>query len=199
LDSGAWSWPAIFLFKQKEIVSYQYPDLLQTERLETTLLTLDDVKAWAEFFKHPEAIRFLFIESLGLSSDEAVAQHMIQKQLDRYQDKRYGLQKLIHRESGLFIGCCGLLVQEVNGNQEVEVGYHIFPTYWGQGYATEAAKCFIDFAFNQPQITSLISIIDEDNVASIRVAEKNGLTLDSSTRWINNEPVGIYRINRTLT
>jgi RimJ/RimL family protein N-acetyltransferase len=180
-------------------MSYDYPENLKTDRLITKFLSLTDVMEWSLFFKHPESIRFLFIESLGLSSDEAVAQHMIQKQLDRYQDKRYGLQKLIHRESGLFIGCCGLLVQEVNGNQEVEVGYHIFPTYWGQGYATEAAKCFIDFAFNQPQITSVISIIDEDNVASIRVAEKNGLTLDSSTRWINNEPVGIYRIKRSLT
>ena len=133
-------------------MSNDYPENLKTERLITKFLSLTDVMEWSLFFRHPEAIRFLFIESLGLSSDEAVAQSMIQKQLDRYQDKRYGLQNLIHRESGLFIGCCGLLVQEVNGNQEVEVGYHIFPTYWGQGYATEAAKCFIDFAFKSTKL-----------------------------------------------
>lgn len=175
-------------------MTYHYPDHLHTERLTTKFLNLDDVKVWAEFFAHPEAIRFLFIESLGLPNSEAVAQHMIQKQMDRYAEQRYGLQKLIHRESGAFIGCCGLLMQEVNGIQELEVGYHILPQYWGHGFATEAAKCFMDLAFDQKLSTSVISIIDEGNWASIRVAEKNGLTLDSQTTWINNEPVLIYRI-----
>ena len=114
-------------------MSYDYPENLKTDRLITEFLSLTDVMEWSLFFKHPEAIRFLFIELLGLSSDEAVAQHMIQKQLDRYQDKRYGLQKLIHRESGLFIGCCGLLVQEVNGNKEVEVDIIFFQPFGGKG------------------------------------------------------------------
>ena len=177
-------------------MSYHYPDQLQTERLQTAFLTLDDVHGWSEFFANPEAIRFLFIESLGLPTNEAVAEHMIQKQLDRYTAHRYGLQKLVHRATGEFIGCCGLLLQEVDGQKEIELGYHIFPAYWGQGYATEAAKCFIDLAFNSNQTDHVISIIDVENYASIRVAEKNGLTLDSRTTWMNNEPVGIYRINR---
>jgi [ribosomal protein S5]-alanine N-acetyltransferase len=177
-------------------MSYHYPDQLQSEHLETRFLTVDDVPAWSTFFAHPEAIRFLFIESLGLSTNEAVAHHMIQKQLDRYAARRYGLQKLVHRATGEFIGCCGLLLQELDGQKEIEVGYHIFPSFWHQGYATEAAKCFIDLAFNSNQTDHVISIIDVENYASIRVAEKNGLTLDSRTTWMNNEPVGIYRINR---
>ena len=177
-------------------MSYHFPDQLQTERLQTAFLTLEDVPAWSEFFANPEAIRFLFIESLGLPTNEAVAEHMIQKQLDRYAAHRYGLQKLVRRVTGEFIGCCGLLLQEVDGQKEIEVGYHIFPAYWGQGYATEAAKCFIDLAFNSNQTDHVISIIDVENYASIRVAEKNGLTLDSRTTWMNNEPVVIYRINR---
>ena len=162
-------------------MSYHYPDHLHTERLQTTFLTVDDVPAWSDFFADPEAIRFLFIESLGLPTNEDVAQHMIQKQLDRYAENRYGLQKLVHRVTGEFIGCCGLLLQEVDGQNEIEVGYHIFPAYWGQGYATEAAKCFIDLAFNANQTDRVISIIDDQNYASIRVAEKNGLSLYSRT------------------
>lgn len=177
-------------------MSYHYTDQLQTERLQTAFLTLDDVHAWSEFFAHPEAIRFLFIDALGLPTNKDVAQHMIQKQLDRYAENRYGLQKLVHRVTGEFIGCCGLLLQELDGQKEIEVGYHIFPAYWGQGYATEAAKYFIDLAFNSNQTDRVISIIDFENYASIRVAEKNGLSLYSRTTWINNEPVAIYRINR---
>ena len=110
-------------------MSYHYPDHLHTERLETAYLNLDDVRAWSAFFAHPEAIRFLFINALGLPTNEAVAYHMIKKQLERYAEHRYGLQKLVHRETDEFIGCCGLLLQEVDGQHEIEVGYHIFPAY----------------------------------------------------------------------
>jgi len=179
-------------------MSYHYPDLLQTERLDTTFLTVDDVHAWSEFFANPEAIRFLFIDTLGLPTNEAVAQHMIQKQLDRYAAHRYGLQKLVHRATGEFIGCCGLLLQELDGQKEIEVGYHIFPTFWNQGYATEAAKCFIDFAFNANQTDRVISIIDVENYASIRVAEKNGMSLLRNTTWVNDEPVGVWGITPSI-
>jgi RimJ/RimL family protein N-acetyltransferase len=176
-------------------MAYRYPDELTTARLITTFLSLEDVKPWSTFFESTEAIRFLFIDALGLPNNEAVAKHMIQKQLDRYAENRYGLQKLIHRETGAFIGCCGLLLQEVNGQMEIEVGYHIFPAYWGQGYATEAAAGFIEFAFNHSQANSIISIIDIQNIASIRVAEKNGLRLVAQTTWVNDELVGVYRLH----
>ena len=174
---------------------YQYHDKLQTSRLVTNFLSMNDAVAWSAFFEHPEAIRFLFINMLGLPTKEAVAHHMIQKQLDRYAEHRYGLQKLVHRETGEFIGCCGLLLQEVDGQNEIEVGYHIFPAYWNQGYATEAARCFKDFAFNTHQTQRVISIIDDENQASIRVAEKNGMSLLKRTTWINDERVGVYGIN----
>lgn len=173
---------------------YQYHDKLQTPRLVTNFLSMNDAVAWAAFFAHPEAIRFLFIETLGLPTKEAVAHHMIQKQLERYAEHRYGLQKLVHRETGEFIGCCGLLLQEVDGQNEIEVGYHIFPAFWNQGYATEAAKCFIDFAFNTHQTQRVISIIDDENQASIRVAEKNGMRLLKRTTWTYDEPVGVFGI-----
>ena len=177
------------------MVSYHYPDHLHTERLETAYLNLDDVHAWSAFFAHPEAIRFLFINALGLPTNEAVAYHMIKKQLERYAEHRYGLQKLVHRETDEFIGCCGLLLQEVDGQNEIEVGYHIFPAYWNQGYATEAARCFKDFTFNTNQAQRVISIIDDENQASIRVAEKNGMSLLKRTTWTNDESVGVYGIN----
>ena len=174
---------------------YQYHDKLQTSRLVTNFLSMNDAVAWSAFFAHSEAIRFLFINTLGLPTKEAVAHHMIQKQLERYAEHRYGLQKLVHRETGEFIGCCGLLLQEVDGQNEIEVGYHIFPAYWNLGYATEAARCFIDFAFNTHQTQRVISIIDNENQASIRVAEKNGMSLLKRTTWTNDESVGVYGIN----
>jgi RimJ/RimL family protein N-acetyltransferase len=87
------------------------------------------------------------------------------------------------------------MVQEVDGVNEIEVGYHIFKKYWGLGYAPEAAKLFIDYAFQNELTDSVISIIDIRNIKSQRVAEKNGLKREKQTIWSGLE-VHIYRIHR---
>jgi RimJ/RimL family protein N-acetyltransferase len=150
-----------------------------------------DVDPWTEFFKDPEAIALF--PNFGLNSIEERAKHWIERQLTRYQDQRYGLQMLIHKETGDYIGQCGLMVQEVDGVQELEVGYHIFKKYWGLGYAPEAARLFLDFAFNHNLADSVISIIDIRNNKSMRVADKNGLRREEQTRWLDLN-VFIYRV-----
>lgn len=99
---------------------------------------------------------------------------------------------MIHKETGAFVGWCGLLIQEVDGVQELEVGYSIMPEYWGNGYATEAAKKCKDEAFGRRLASSIISIIQIHNIPSQRVAEKNGMRIDRQTKHHGN-PVFIYR------
>lgn len=137
-----------------------------------------------EFFPHP-----------GEISNYARSQQWIEKQLKRYADNRFGLQAINDKHSGEFIGQCGLLAQEVDGIQEVEVGYHIFKNFRGKGYAPEAARLFIDYAFNNDLTESLISIIHVDNIKSQRVADKNRLTREKETSWSGLQ-VYIYRINK---
>ena len=93
-----------------------------------------------------------------------------------------------------FIGICGLLTQEIDEKKEIEVGYHILKKFWGQGYATEAAKLFIDYAFKNELANSIVSVIDVENFKSQKVAKKNGLTIEKKTKWLDNEDVYIYRI-----
>lgn len=69
--------------------------------------------------------------------------------------------------------------------------------YWGQGYATEAAKIFIDYAFKKELTKSVISLIDVRNLGSQKVAEKNGLAIDKQIKWLDKEDVYIYRISKT--
>lgn len=153
---------------------------------------------WSAFFDDKESTEFLFLESLGLNSNLEIASHIIEKQIIRYTENRFGLQVLINKSTNEFIGLCGLLTQDVNGVNEIEVGYHIFKKYWKQGFATEAAKLFIDYAFKNNLANSIISVIDVDNVKSRRVAEKNGLKIDKLTKWLNDEDVYIYRIEKIL-
>jgi [ribosomal protein S5]-alanine N-acetyltransferase len=172
---------------------YKYHDQLETDRLTTRFLTQEDILPWSAFFADEEAIKF-FPDLQGDSGLDK-SKHWIERQFSRYRENTYGLQALIRKETREFVGQCGLLIQEVDGLKETEVSYHILKKYWGNGYAPEAARLFINYAFSEKLTDSVISIIDTGNRKSQRVAEKNGLTVDKVTRHKELE-VFIYRISR---
>jgi len=104
-----------------------------------------------------------------------------------------GMNVLINKNTDAFIGQCGLLVQIVDGIQELEVGYSMLPKYWKQGYATEAAQKCKAFAKENAFAKSIISIIHVDNIPSQKVAINNGMHLDKTTEYDEN-PVHIFRV-----
>jgi [ribosomal protein S5]-alanine N-acetyltransferase len=156
---------------------YLYSDKLETNRLRTRFLTLDDVPLWATFFQDKEAIEFF--PDFDTTDELKISEQWIKRQRNRYQNKNFGLQALINKETKDFVGICGLASQIVDDIEEIEVGYHILKKYWGKGFAPEAAKCFINYAFDNHLTQSVISIIDIRNTKSQRVAEKIIYTLKS--------------------
>ena len=143
--------------------SYFYKDNLESPRLVTRFLNKEDVKIWEEFFMDDDAIRYIPVLNGVKSNNIEKSKAWIDRQLNRYSENRLGLQALIHKETNTFIGQCGLLKQEINGSVEIEVGYHVFKKYWGQGFAPEAARLFIDFAFENNLANSVISISSMPN------------------------------------
>jgi len=109
-----------------------------------------------------------------------------------------GLWATIHKETGKFIGRCGLLPWTIDGQQEVEVAYTIAQEFWGQGLATEAARAILQYGFEKLNLTRLICLIDPENIASQRVAERTGMTLERKVDGIagDNFPTLIYSINK---
>jgi ribosomal-protein-alanine N-acetyltransferase len=93
-----------------------------------------------------------------------------------------GLWATIHKATDRFIGRCGLLPWVIDERPEVEVAYMLAKEVWGQGLGTEAAQAILDYGFGQLQLTRLICLIDRENVASIRVAEKIGMTFEKEGR-----------------
>lgn len=89
-----------------------------------------------------------------------------------------GLWATIEKETNCFIGRCGLLPWTIDGQYEVEVAYMLAQPYWGLGLATEAAQGIVDYAFEKLGLARLICLIDRDNIASIRVAQKIGMTFE---------------------
>jgi ribosomal-protein-alanine N-acetyltransferase len=76
------------------------------------------------------------------------------------------------------IGHCGLLDKEVEGHAEIELVYVLAADSWGRGYATEIAIALRDYAFRELGLRRLISLIEPENIASMRVAEKAGMAFE---------------------
>jgi ribosomal-protein-alanine N-acetyltransferase len=179
---------------QRELAPYFYTDGLISPRIVTRFITQEDLDIWSTFFDDPFSVAYL--PDYGLLSSAARAQHWIDRQQMRYNKRLYGLQALIEKSTGNFLGQCGLITQEIDGQTEIEVGYHILKQFRGQGFAPEAARMFIDFAFNHHQADSVVSIIDVRNTNSQRVADKNGLHREKQVRYMDLD-VFVYRINRS--
>lgn len=177
------------------MLPYHYPEGLETGRLITRHLIKADILVWADFFKEPEAIEFF--PMYHNKPHEESASEWVNRQLTRYTKQEYGMQALLEKKTGAFVGQCGLIAKDIDGIPELEVGYSILKPYWGLGYAAEAARLFMDFAFNHQQASSIISTISPGNTKSIRVAEKNGLTFEKMTIWQGIE-LCVYRLYRHM-
>ena len=165
--------------------------LLETERLTFRTLTLDDVDDLLKVLSDPEAMKFY-----PKPFDRQMTQAWIERNIQRYAQHGFGLWALILKESGKLIGDCGLVVQEVDGVEEVEIGYHIRRDLWGRGLATQAAQACRDYGFSQLGFDKLISLINPANIASRLVAEKNGMRLIKEMEW-RNKPTCLYAIKRS--
>ena len=93
-----------------------------------------------------------------------------------------GLWATVHKETGKFIGRCGLLPSTIDGQNEIEVAYTIAQEYWGQGLGTEAAQAILNYGFEKLNLSRLICLPVADNIASQRVAEKIGMRFEKEAR-----------------
>lgn len=160
----------------------------QTQHLNFRKLTENDFEAFLPFFQSKEATAY---SGFDINQAEENCKLWMSQVHKRYEDDN-GLMALNHKETDEFIGQCGLLKQRVDDIDEIEIGYHILPKYWQQGYAAEAAIKFKEEGFAMG-IPSIISIINPKNYKSIKVAERNGMQLEKNTIFRDKE-VSIYRV-----
>lgn len=164
--------------------------VLETKRLTLREMTLKDVEDLLEVLCDPEVMQFCL-----QPFDRQMTQTWIERNMQRYAQYGFGLWAVILKVNGKLIGDCGLVVQEVDGVEEVEVGYHIRRDFWGQGLATEAAQACRDYGFNHLGCEKLISLINPANIASRRVAQKVGMRLSIEVEW-RGQPTCVYEIER---
>lgn len=170
-----------------------YTDKLESERLTTRFLTMNDIPTWAAFFR--DADTTALHKPTALSPEEQSAM-WIDFAMKRYAENRLGLQALILKDTGALIGQCGLLAQTANGQAVTEIGYHLLRPYWGKGYAIEAARLFRDYGFSHNFDDAIVSLILPENNRSQQVAIRNGMTLYDRDTEFRGEHYHMYRIRR---
>jgi [ribosomal protein S5]-alanine N-acetyltransferase len=163
--------------------------VLETSRLILREFVPEDVGALARVISDPETMRFY-----PSPFDRAEVEEWIARNIRRYANG-YGLWAVDLKATGEMIGDCGITLQEVDGDRLPEIGYHLRREMWGQGFATEAARACRDYGFRALEADLLISLIRPGNVASCRVAERNGMTIWKETVRVALRHC-VYRISR---
>ena len=164
--------------------------ILRTPRLLLRSFIPDNLDDLAALMANEDFMRF----SLGVYSREQTAA-FLQKMTARDREALPSQLAVILRADERLIGYCGFFAQVVDDVDEIEIGYRLHPDFWGQGLATEAARAVRDYGFDQLNLPRLISLIHPDNVASQRVAEKNGMTPEKRTVF-RGFPTIVYSITR---
>ncbi|MEM1256893.1 MAG: GNAT family N-acetyltransferase [Bacteroidota bacterium] len=174
-------------------MKFKNPLLLEgtaSKRLFFRKVTASDFEEWLPFYNNPLSTQFW--SGLPTNPREA-CQHQFDQIFERYEKDLGGLNALILKENSKLIGLCGLLIQKVDGQSELEIGYSVLPSFWRRGFAFEAAHKCKSHAMEHGLAKSLISIIHIDNIPSQKVALKNDMFLDKTTSYKNN-PVHIFRV-----
>ncbi len=168
----------------------------ETERLLFRRITEQDFDTWLDFCKYPDSLKYIFSqEQLKVEDPIERCRMWFKRVFNRYENGLGGMNALIEKQTGAFVGQCGLLIQTIDDIEELEIGYSLMPAFRGKGFASEAAIKCKEFAFENNYATSLISVIVPENTDSIKVAMNNGMKLDKTTTS-NGDVVNIYRINK---
>jgi ribosomal-protein-alanine N-acetyltransferase len=164
--------------------------ILETPRLILRSFQDEDIGRLAELMANRDFMRF----SLGPYTREQT-QSVLQKFLSWNQAGLPSQFAVIFRGNNEPIGYCGFLHWHLDGADEVEIGYRLHPDYWNRGLASEAAQAVRDHAFRDLNLPKVISLIHPDNIASRRVAEKNGMKIERETVF-RGFPTQVFAITR---
>jgi RimJ/RimL family protein N-acetyltransferase len=161
---------------------------LETERLVLRSLGAPDLDAYAAMAADPEVMRFI-----GGVVDRPQAWRQMALHAGHWALRGYGNWALERRADGQFVGRVGFWNPE--GWPGIEIGWKLAREAWGKGYATEASRTAMDWAWTSLEVDRLISCIHPLNVASANVAKRLGMNpIDEMV--LSGGPVVIYGMQR---
>ncbi len=167
--------------------------IAETPRLILRTFDAEDNDAMCRVLCDPEVMRY----SDGIKTPEDI-KGWIEECIENYSRHGFGLWAVVLKDSGKVIGYCGLTrFPDIDGQPEIEIGFRLSHSSWSRGYATEAAAAVRDHAFDTLGLSRLVALVDPDNTASIRVAEKIGMTFEKDVMMEDyDHPDRLYVVKR---
>ena len=170
-------------------------DHIESARLVLRRIAPDDLPFFTRIHAIADVVRYT---GHGRPRSAEETQAWLQSTLASYDELQLGQLAVVRKADGVLLGRCGMsdLVIEAEPASgtiprawfgraqapaglpliyERELGYTFDVAHWGSGYATEAAQCVFAYARDSLGIERVVSVIDGDNVRSLRVADRCGL------------------------
>ncbi len=107
-----------------------------------------------------------------LVATHEAARELIKDRMDLYKTKRVGKFLVLLKETNEPIGTCGIGAYQLDGREEMELGYRFCLKHWGKGYATEASNALLTYGFQDLKLNRIIAFAIKENPASLKVIEK---------------------------
>ncbi|MEO9594126.1 GNAT family N-acetyltransferase, partial [Rhodopirellula bahusiensis] len=144
----------------------------ETERLVHRAFTVDDAELAFELNSNPDVLRYTGDSPLNSA---AQARQFIADYPD-FREFGYGRWACVLKETQTVVGFCG--PKYLPNLDVVDIGYHFLPDHWGRGIATEACTACLKFCLEVIGMRQIVAFVIPENIASIRVLEKSGMTYD---------------------
>lgn len=156
---------------------------LKTERIGFSIWTSNDTELAKVLWGEPEVTKYICAN--GIFSKEDIIKRLNTEILNEvvYQVQYWPIFELTTND---LIGCCGLMPHE---NSTYEIGFHLRPKFWGQGYALEAASAAIDYAFSMLKAEKLFAGHNPENTKSRKLLKRLGFAYIGDEFY---EPTGLY-------
>ncbi|MEZ5427363.1 MAG: GNAT family N-acetyltransferase [Pyrinomonadaceae bacterium] len=157
--------------------------MLETERLFLRPFEESDADAVFEMRRDEEIMRF--IRQPQTKRDESL--NWIKMISQRWETERIGFCGVFEKATGDFVGWCGLWQLKETG--EIEVGYALAKAFWGNGYATEAARRMLEYGFETLGLEKIVAVASPENRSSQNVMKRLGMEFIGLGRFYENELV----------
>lgn len=165
--------------------------IIETNRLILREYTLDDFDNLYEIVSDPETMRHY-----PKPFDEERTRDWIEWNLENYKNYGFGLWVVTLKETGEFIGDCGISIQNIDWELLPEIGYRIHKKYWRRGFGSEAARAVRDWAFENTDYNCIYSYMKYTNVGSYSTAIANGMRKVKEYKDEKNKISYAYAITR---
>ncbi|MNI08161.1 putative ribosomal N-acetyltransferase YdaF [compost metagenome] len=151
---------------------------LYTERLHLRKMKVSDSSSLYKIWSDPAVTKFM---NVSCFTNENQAIDMINLLENLYHENKAIRFSIILMESNEIIGSCGYNSLDFE-NAKAEIGYDIAKSFWGRGYASEAIRSLLDYAFSTLNLNRIEAKVEPGNANSIKLLQKLDFTFEGSLR-----------------